>query len=132
MVALAGRRRFARRGVIGDHMERGAAGRLARRLTQARMALGWEHLWPLLWPVWAIVGVFVALSLLDVWSLLPGWTHAALLALFAGLAGVACWRAWRRFRLPIRSAARRRLERDSGIPHRPLTTVRFGDKSQDV
>ena len=54
--------------MIGDQMDRGTAGRLARRLIQAHVTLTWEHLWPLLWPIWAIAGVFLALSLLDFWS----------------------------------------------------------------
>ena len=109
--------------MIGQRMDSRIAGLLARRLTEARLALFWEQFWPLLWPVWGTVGAFVALSLLNFWALLPGVPHAALLALFAVLLALSLGRVWRRLRLPSHGAARRRLERVSGIPHRPLTTV---------
>lgn len=93
------------------------------RLWGAWAALAWERLWPRLWPATAVIGVTLALVLLDAFTLLPPWLHAAALTailagtvvlLWAGLAG-ASW--------PGRSEARRRLERDSGFEHRPLTAM---------
>ena len=48
---------------------------LTRRLMLARMALLWEAVWPNLWPVLGITGIFAALVLFDVLPLLPGWLH---------------------------------------------------------
>ena len=98
-------------------------GRLARRMRLARWVLGWERLWPLLVPPLGLAGIFVALALLDVLPLLPGWLHAGVLAAFAvGLAAlgrrVASQLAW-----PRPDEAARRLERDSGISHRPLAAL---------
>lgn len=94
------------------------------RLAQARAALLWERLGPALWAPLSVLGAFLALALLNLLILLPGWLHAlALLALAAAfllslVVGV------RRFRAPAEDEARRRLERDSGLDHRPLHTLR--------
>lgn len=96
----------------------------AFRLSQARAALLWERLWPALWPAATIAGLFLALALFNVLPLLPGWVHLTVLLLFAALAGLALWRGLRGFRVPDEAAARRRLERDSGLPHRPLHVLR--------
>lgn len=94
------------------------------RLAQAHAALLWERLGPALWAPLSVLGAFLALALLNLLILLPGWLHAlALLALAAAfllslVVGV------RRFRAPAEDEARRRLERDSGLDHRPLHTLR--------
>ncbi|HYD32771.1 MAG TPA: TIGR02302 family protein [Azospirillaceae bacterium] len=94
------------------------------KLTLARAALAWERLWPALWPAIAILGLFLALALFNVLPLLEGWLHATLLALFALVfAGALGW-GLRKVRLPGEAEARRRLERDSGLAHRPLHAVR--------
>jgi len=103
------------------------AERLPRRLPVllrlAGLALAWERLWPALWPAAGVLGLFVALALLDVLPALSGWLHGLLLlalaAAFAGLLG----RGLRRLRWPDHAAARRRLERDSGLAHRPLESL---------
>src|SRR5580658_10199095 len=99
------------------------APRMALRLRLAAAALAWERLWPALWPATAIIGVFLALALLDLLPQLPGLVHAASLALLVGLLGLAIVTALRRFRLPDRDAGRRRIEQASGLAHRPLTAL---------
>lgn len=94
------------------------------RLWQARAALLWESLWPAVWIPAAIAGTFLALALLNLLPRLPGWLHLLALLLFAAAFGWTLWRGLRRFRAPDEPAARRRLERDSGLPHRPLQTLR--------
>ncbi len=94
------------------------------RLWQARAALLWESLLPAIWIPAAIAGTFLALALLNLLPLLPGWLHLLALLLFAAAFGLTLWRGLRRFRAPDEPAARRRLERDSGLPHRPLQTLR--------
>ncbi|MCY3830675.1 MAG: DUF4175 family protein [Rhodospirillaceae bacterium] len=88
------------------------------------LALAWERLWPRLWPVAAVVFLFAAIVLLDILPLLPGWLHVAVLAALALAFCLALFRGFRRLRLPGAMAARRRLERTSGLAHRPLTAAR--------
>ncbi len=93
------------------------------RLWLAAAALVWERLWPALAPALAVLALFLVLALFDLPEQLPGWLHLALLvamaAAFVGLLvdGV------RRFRPPHRASARRRIERESGLEHRPLTAL---------
>lgn len=96
---------------------------LGARLLAARIALAWERLWPLLWPVAGIVGLFVAVALFDLLPLLAGWLHALVLAGFVGAFGWFAWRAVRSFEMPDAASARRRLERRSGLEHRPLQVL---------
>jgi uncharacterized protein (TIGR02302 family) len=96
---------------------------LERRLLLARLALGWERTWPALWPVLGVAGAFVALALFDLPARLPPLLHAALLAAFAVLIAAAAVHGFRRFQLPSRAAARRRLETASGLAHRPLAAL---------
>ncbi len=65
----------------------------------------------------------MALALLDLLPLLPGWLHAVLLASFAVGLLIAGWHAVVRLRWPGETDARRRLESDSGLGHRPLTAA---------
>lgn len=89
----------------------------------AAAALSWERLWPRLWPAAAIVGTFLAVAGLDLLPRLPGWLHAGVLA--AGVLGLLAVlvRAWPALRPVSRRAAERRLERDSGLAHRPLAAA---------
>ena len=97
------------------------------RLRLARAALAWERLWPASWPALALIGGFVVLALFDLLPVLPGWVHAAILALFAAaLAGAVVWAVWGPSGFgvwPDRLAARRRIEVSSGLPHRPLQAL---------
>ncbi len=94
------------------------------RLAQARAALLWERLGPALWAPLSVLGAFLALALLNLLILLPGWLHAlALLALAAAFL-LSLVIGVRRFHAPAEDEARRRLERDSGLDHRPLHTLR--------
>lgn len=96
------------------------------RLRLARLALLWERVWPALWPVVFVLGAFAVLALFDVLPLLPGIAHAVALTLFAVALAAAVWFGWRSARaggLPDRIAARRRIERASGLSHRPLEAL---------
>lgn len=97
--------------------------RLARQIWLSRLALVWERLWPALWPAAAVTGAFLIVTLLGLWAPLPWWLHAPLLAAFAAALLAALWRARGAARLPGRAAAVRRLERESGVPHRPLSVL---------
>jgi uncharacterized protein (TIGR02302 family) len=95
---------------------------LRRRLFFAHLTLWWERIWRLAWPLPCLAASFLALALFDVLPLLPAWLHAAVLAFYAITGLVLLWRL-RRLSPPTFSEAGRRLEKDSGLPHRPLQTL---------
>ena len=96
---------------------------LARKLRLAVAAMAWERLWPALWPITGTLALFLVVAIFEVFSWLPGWLHLLVLLGF-GLALVYGARtAARDFRWPRAEAARRRLERASGLGHRPLETL---------
>jgi uncharacterized protein (TIGR02302 family) len=84
----------------------------------------WERLWLAVWPATVIVALFLALALFDILPLLPGWLHALVLVLFTLAAGMALAHGLKTFAPPDDMTVRRRLERDSGLPHRPLHALR--------
>ena len=104
---------------------------LPRKRALARAALGWEAFWPGAWPVLAVAGLFLVVALLGLPALLPAWAHLALLLGFLGALGIAAARALRRWRAPDGLAAERRLERASGLPHRPIATLSDQPASTD-
>ena len=87
------------------------------------LALWWERVWPALWPITAMLGVFLVVSLFDGWRLAPAWLHLALLVVFAAALVVALARAVRAMAWPEHREVRRRTEINSGLPHRPLETL---------
>ena len=93
------------------------------RLRLALIALAWEGFWPAFWPVVAALLGFLVLAAFDVLPALPGYVHALLLLAGIAVLGWGCYAGWRAAVLPDRQAARRRLERDSGLAHRPLETL---------
>ncbi len=93
------------------------------RLIAALAALLWERVWPNLWPALAIALIYLSLSLFDIWAVTPGWLHLALLVVFGlGVVAALGHGIWR-IVLPLREQAKRRLEQESGLRHRPLTTI---------
>ncbi len=92
-----------------------------RKIWRARMAAVFEQLWLKLWLVLAVVAVFLLVSYLGVWSYLPTPVHVILLGVF-GLALVAALVSMVRVSWPSREEAIRRIERVSGVPHRPATS----------
>jgi uncharacterized protein (TIGR02302 family) len=100
--------------------------RLPVRLRLARAALVWERLWPAAWPALCVLGAVLVVALFDLLPALPARAHAGALVLFAlALAAAVAWgwRSARRGPWPDRAAARRRIERSSGLPHRPLEAL---------
>jgi uncharacterized protein (TIGR02302 family) len=96
---------------------------LAARRTLARVVLLLEALWPALWPAVGVAGLFVVVALLGLPGLLP---PVAATALRLGTAAAVVWLALRGLRglaWPDTAAAERRLERASGLAHRPLATL---------
>ncbi len=93
------------------------------RLGLAQLAILWERFWPALWPATATAGVFLTLAFFDVFRYLPGWVHLGVLVLFVIAAVYGLVRAFATLRAPGIAAARRRVERSSGLVHRPLTSL---------
>ena len=93
------------------------------KLFLARLTLAWEALWPALWPAIGTAGLFLSVALFDVLPALPGWVHALLLVAFVFFFLRFLIRAIRHFILPGPDDGKRRLERASGLDHRPLTAV---------
>jgi uncharacterized protein (TIGR02302 family) len=90
------------------------------RIAAAWAALAWERLWRAAWPGVLIAGLFVALALFDVLPALPGWLHMIIVLAFTLGFAYAVWRNFREFRLPKTEEARRRVEIESELRHRPL------------
>ena len=94
---------------------------LERKIERSVWMMFLERIWPRLWLVLAVVGAFVGFSMIGAWSVLDPMTHKFLLGVF-GFAFVASllWAA--RTPWPTREKAIRRLERLSGLPHRPASS----------
>lgn len=96
--------------------------RLRRLVSRARWALAWEQAWPAVWWPLAVLVSFLIVSWLGLWLDLPVPARQAGLALFGVALLLSLWPAFR-VRPPPRSAALDRLDRDSGVGHRPARAV---------
>lgn len=95
--------------------------KFARKVRASRWALYFERLWPRVWLILGLVGLFLLVSLAGLWPLLSDTVHYAVLALF-GVAGVGALFHILRTPFPPRDEAVRRIERVSGVPHRPASS----------
>src|SRR5216684_4994041 len=102
--------------------ERAGDDLLARALRRARWTIFWERLWPALASIATVIGLFLALSWLGLWLLLPPIGRAIGLGLFFLLAAAA-FAPLLALRLPSRHDGLRRLDRNSRLPHRPATAI---------
>lgn len=97
-------------------------GRFPFLIGLSRIALAWENIWPRLWPLVGVVGVFLAVAFADLLPALPAWLHVLVLVLFL-VALMAAATFLRRYRPAEPSVARHRLERNNHLAHRPLTAL---------
>ncbi|SDI42398.1 TIGR02302 family protein [Bradyrhizobium sp. Rc2d] len=104
--------------------------KLAQALDRAIYAIAWERAWPNLARVLTVVGLFLVVSWAGLWLSLPFVARAIGLVIFAGIA-IAALFPLIRFRWPSREEALSRLDRGSGIRHRPATTLTDTLTSQD-
>jgi uncharacterized protein (TIGR02302 family) len=96
---------------------------LERKLRSAKWAIFAGDLWLALWPPLAVCLIFLILSLFGLWAALdPDW-HRWLLYGFGVMAFLSMLPLLR-LRWPTRAAAMLRLERQSGLKHRPVTSYR--------
>jgi uncharacterized protein (TIGR02302 family) len=96
--------------------------KLAQALQRATYAIAWERAWPIVARLLTVVGLFLVLSWAGLWLALPFLARAIGLVLFVVLAVVAMWPLVG-FRWPSREQALSRLDRGSGIRHRPATEL---------
>jgi uncharacterized protein (TIGR02302 family) len=95
---------------------------LATALRRARWTILWERLWPPLARAATVAGVFLTLSWLGLWLYLPPLLRAIVLVAMAIVAIVALVPLVR-LRIPGVAAGLSRLDRVSGMRHRPATTI---------
>ena len=94
---------------------------LERKVERSVWMLFFERIWPRLWLVVAVVAGFVGFSMIGVWQLLDPIAHKILLGVFAvAVLAALLWAA--RTPWPTREQGLRRLERLSGLPHRPASS----------
>ncbi len=96
--------------------------RLARLVAAARGLDLWERLWRGLIPPLVVFGVFLAVSWLGLWLAVPHWARAAGLAVFAAAFVLSTFGLWR-LRPLSRADALRRVDRASGVVHRPAAAL---------
>ncbi|MEZ5925409.1 MAG: TIGR02302 family protein [Hyphomicrobiaceae bacterium] len=94
--------------------------RFEQRVGYSRLALVLERVWPRLWLLLGLAGLFLLMTVLGVWQLLPALWQNIVQAGF-GLAALASLVVVARVRWPSRDEAIHRLEVTSGIPHRPAS-----------
>src|SRR5690349_4151772 len=92
-----------------------------RKIWRAQLAGVFEQIWLKLWLVLAVVGAFLLVSYAGIWPFLPTLVHVALLGAF-GAALIAAFVTVARVHWPSRDEAIRRIERVSGVPHRPASS----------
>ena len=92
-----------------------------RYIQFARFAILWERVWPSLWPASGIVGLYAAAALLGVFHIIPGWLHALVFIATLIATGLSFYSGFQSFELPHWAEGARRVERDSALPHRPIT-----------
>ena len=102
--------------------ERAARSQLAAALRRARWTIFWERLWPALATLATVIGLFLTVSWLGLWLWLPPLGRAAGMVVFALLA-LAAFVPFVRLRMPAAADALSRLDRQSGLRHRPATTI---------
>jgi uncharacterized protein (TIGR02302 family) len=91
-------------------------------LRRARWTILWERLWPPLARIATIAGLFLTLSWLGLWLYLPPLLRAIVLVALAILALVALIPLVR-LRIPGVAEGLSRLDRGSGLRHRPATAI---------
>jgi uncharacterized protein (TIGR02302 family) len=105
---------------------------LARALGRARWTILWERVWPVLASLATVLGLFLAVSWLGLWLWLPPIARAIGLGLFFLLTAAAV-APLLTLRLPSRHEGLQRLDRNTGLRHRPATALAdtIADKTDD-
>lgn len=89
----------------------------------ARFNILTENLAASYWPLGLLVAVFMVLAMAGAFSLIGDRAHALTVILVGALALFLLWRGRQALVWPDYEQARRRIEQDNGMPHRPLETL---------
>ncbi|WP_291864703.1 TIGR02302 family protein [Bradyrhizobium sp.] len=103
---------------------------LGQALQRAKYAIAWELTWPHLARLLSLTGLFLVVSWAGLWLTLPFVGRAIGVGLFVLAALAALWPLVR-FRWPSREAGLSRLDRGTGIRHRPATALTDTLATQD-
>jgi uncharacterized protein (TIGR02302 family) len=95
---------------------------LTQALQRAKYAIAWERTWPVLARLLSVIGLFLVVSWAGLWLALPFVARAVGLGLFALLA-LGTLFPLIKFRWPSREEGLNRLDRGTGIRHRPATAL---------
>lgn len=93
-----------------------------RAASRARLALAWEGVWPWLAAALVVATLFLVVSWFGLWDALPPLARAVGVLLF-GAAFLAALSPLARAAWPDRRAALARVDRASGLAHRPATSL---------
>lgn len=105
----------------GKATENGLSQRIARLVRRAKLVLLWEQVWPALLPLLGVLSVFLIISWFGLWlGLSPVWRYVGLGILC--LAGAAALLPVFKVRFANKDQALKRIEKVSGINHRPLSS----------
>ena len=94
---------------------------LRSRIAQTRVVLAIERVLPRLWPAFGFIGLYLALALAGAFAFVPWPLQALALAATITLSALALAEGFSDFVLPRSLDAERRLERDNGLIHRPVS-----------
>src|SRR3954469_15438280 len=95
---------------------------LTQALQRAQYAIAWERGWPILARLLTVIGLFLVVSWAGLWLALPFVPRVVGIALFVVLALGALFPLLR-YRWPTREEGLSRLDRGTGIRHRPATAL---------
>jgi uncharacterized protein (TIGR02302 family) len=95
---------------------------LTQALQRAQYAIAWERGWPILARLLTVIGLFLVVSWAGLWLALPFVARVVGIALFVALALGALFPLLR-YRWPTREEGLSRLDRGTGIRHRPATAL---------
>jgi uncharacterized protein (TIGR02302 family) len=96
--------------------------KLASLLFRARFTLAFELLWPMLARIGFIGLLYVSLAWSGIFNISPSWLKITIILVLTIPLLIAIIKLCE-FRFPNQKAAFERLDRDSGLPHRPLATA---------
>ena len=92
-----------------------------RRVAWARAVLAVERVLPRLWPAFGFFGFYLALALTGLFAFIPWPVQSLLLAATITAGALSLHDGFKDFAWPRSLDAARRLERDSGFRHRPIS-----------
>ena len=94
---------------------------LRRQIALARIILVIEKILPRLWPAAGFAGFYLALALTGIFTFIPWPVQALILAATITASALSLADGFADFLWPRELDAARRLERDSGLQHRPVS-----------